>query len=382
MNSASGRPAAVVYVQHLLGIGHLARMARVTSALRDAGIRTTLVKGGMPLAAFAVDGIETIQLDPVRADPSALNQLLGVDGMPFDDERRAKRRDHLMAIVARSRPDILLVEAFPFGRRAMRFELVPLLESARDLGVRIVASSVRDILQESRKAGRAEESAETVERWFDFVLVHGDRALTPLGATFPLADRIADKTVYTGLVAPELPAKTVSAHDVIVSVGGGAVGEELLHAAAAVSGVAPFSGMRWLLLAGPNMAEDSFRALAAQGCARVEVRRFVNDLPARLAGARVSVSQAGYNTVADLLVARCRAVLVPFEAGGETEQVTRARLMADRGFAVMLREHEASAATLAAAMGEALRLPLPAAPVALDGAAATARTLLTKLRQV
>ena len=49
-----------------------------------------------------------------------------------------------------------------------------------------------DILQESRKAGRAEETLGVITDFFDLVLVHGDPAFELLEETFPLARRIAD----------------------------------------------------------------------------------------------------------------------------------------------------------------------------------------------
>jgi predicted glycosyltransferase len=372
-------PVALVYVQHLLGIGHLARMARIVAAMRDHGMAVTLVRGGFPVAGFDVQHVETIQLDPVQADAHALSRLVGADGLVFDEMRQDRRRDALLAVLERLRPDILLVEAFPFGRRAMRFELLPLLERARVLGTKVIASSIRDILQDNRKPGRAEETAATIERWFDFVLVHGDEAATPLMDSFALAERIAGQTVYTGIVAPETPVANLARHGVIVSAGGGAVGSALIRAAIGAAQPGVMGHMPWLMLTGPNMAGQERAALRDICPPNVEIRDFVTDLPGRLSGAAMSVSQAGYNTVADLLVSGCPAVLVPFEAGGETEQLVRARMMERAGRAVVLRENDLSATTISQAIANAAALPMPVPSVALNGAAATARALLAKL---
>ncbi len=70
------------------------------------------------------------------------------------------------------------------------------------------------------------------------------------------------------------------------------------------------------------------------------IERFRDDFAALLAGCRVSVSQAGYNTVLDILAARARAVLVPFAAERETEQLLRAERLAARGAAELVRESE------------------------------------------
>jgi len=94
----------------------------------------------------------------------------------------------------------------------------------------------------------------------------------------------------------------------------------------------------------------------------------------------VSVSQAGYNTVLDILATRARAVLVPFAAGRETEQLVRAERLAALGAAELVRENELSPQSLAAAIERAAaREP---ATVAIDtgGAAYTARLIATMKR--
>ncbi len=50
----------------------------------------------------------------------------------------------------------------------------------------------------------------------------------------------------------------------------------------------------------------------------------VDDLSGEIRRSVASVSQAGYNTTMDLLVAGRPAVVVPFEAPGEDEQTKRA----------------------------------------------------------
>jgi predicted glycosyltransferase len=99
-----------------------------------------------------------------------------------------------------ARADVLVVELFPFGRRQLRFELLPLLEAA---GEALVVCSVRDLLQ--RRPEREAEAVALVEQHFDRVLVHGDPRVAPLGATFGAAERIAAKLAYTGYVVAGLP---------------------------------------------------------------------------------------------------------------------------------------------------------------------------------
>src|SRR5690606_4078977 len=101
----------------------------------------------------------------------------------------------------------------------------------------------------------------------------------------------------------------------------------------------------------------------------VQVVRFRKDFPSLLQGAEISVSQAGYNTVCDLLQAGCRAILVPFTQGGETEQAVRAARLEEMGLAIAISEDRLDVQVLSDAIAEALENPPPpAAALDLDGA--------------
>lgn len=372
-------PKILFYVQHLLGIGHLVRCQRVASALAEAGFHVTVASGGVPVAGLAMPGVDLLQLPPVRAS-TGFSGLEHPDGRPFDAADKAARRDLLLARFATLRPDILVTEAFPFGRRAMRFELLPLLEAAAAAPWKpLVAASLRDILQENRKPGRDEETAALVETFYHLLLVHGDPALARLDETFALAGRFGSRIAYTGLVAPGPVAAATPAHAVVVSAGGGAVGGALLRASLAARPLGPLADKPWLAVCGPHLPAAERQALAASAGPGVTLAAFLPDLPAHLAGATLSVSQAGYNTVADLLVAGCRSVLVPFAAGGETEQGARAARLAARGLCTVLPEEAISPQAVAGAMAAALALPSRPHGLRLDGAQASAAILAERL---
>jgi predicted glycosyltransferase len=361
------------YVQHLLGIGHLARASRIAQALTEQQFAVTMVTGGMPVPGFPGPGVETVRLPPVKSSDEGFSKLIDADGREIDESFKAHRRDKLLSILKQTRPNALIIEAFPFGRRQIRFELLPLLETANEMRPRpLIATSIRDILQESRKPGRAEETVETIQSFFDLVLVHGDPAFIRLDETFSLAPAIAGRVVYTGLVAGPLP-EPGEKFDVVVSAGGGAAGHALIGAAVETARQTDLG--IWCIVTGPNFRSD---ALAPPG--NVSLFSFRPDFPNLLAAAHVSVSQAGYNTVCDLLRARCRSVLIPFAAHGETEQTRRATGLAARGLATVIDEMALDAASLGTAIETALRQPQPSSSeLNLDGAVNTAKILHQRL---
>jgi predicted glycosyltransferase len=129
---------------------------------------------------------------------------------------------------------------------------------------------------------------------------------------------------------------------------------------------------------GPYLAEAERGALewgaralpGREGRPAVVVEAYRPDLAAHLGGAALSVSQAGYNTVLELVAQRVRAVVVPFEGSGD-EQPLRARLLAERGLLDVLPAAELTPSRLATAMDDALgRSGFPAsARLDLGGAA-------------
>lgn len=362
------------YVQHLLGIGHLARASRIAQVLAENEFDVTMVSGGMPVPGFPGLGIEVVQLPPIRSSDEAFSKLVDVDGREIGEAFKTHRRDKLLSILRQKRPDVLIVEAFPFDRRQMRFELLPFLEEARALQPRpLIATSIRDILQESRKQGRAEETVGLVRSYFDLVLVHGDSSFTRLEDTFPLVPAIEDRTIYTGLVAgPEV--EPGEKFDVVVSAGGGAAGGAFIEIAIAAAKQSDFG--KWCIITGPNLHRNAL-ALPTQ----VSLFAFRPDFPQLLAAAAVSVSQAGYNSVCDLLRARCRSVLVPFAADGETEQTRRAAGIAGEGRATVVSEADLNVASLKAAIAAELGKPRPSAShLNLAGAVNTVSILQQHLK--
>ncbi len=388
------QPRVLFYVQHLLGIGHIKRASLLVQAWLEAGLDVTVVSGGEPVAQFNFTGAELVQLTPVKAADASFSSLVDSRGAALDETFKRQRRQQLLATLDRVRPDLLVIENYPFGRRQLRWELQPLLQAADDLRPRpLILSSIRDVLQ-ARQPKRQLETLALLERYFDHVLVHGDPSFISLLDSFPEAGRIADKLLYTGYVADQPPVDDsvdageapVGRDEVIVSAGGGAVGLRLMEAALAAKPRSRLAQLHWRFLLGPNLDNEARRrlqALAGPGCVLEPLRR---DFPQLLANCRLSISQAGYNTVMDILRAGCPALLVPFQGSGETEQITRTRRLAELGRCAMLTEAELTAAEgdatpLLGAIDRALgqstadRPAVTPPSVDLDGARASARLL-------
>jgi predicted glycosyltransferase len=373
----------LIHVQHLLGTGHLKRAAAIGRALATRH-EVQIASGGPPLAELDTGAARLLQLPRLRAADAGFRALVDEGGRPIDDAWKARRTQNLLQIFHELRPQVLITELFPFGRRNLEFELLPLLEAARNANPPpLLLCSLRDVLVapiEPAKIARAIERA----RGYDRILVHGDPALITLEASYPAATDLAERIAYTGYVTspagPEAPPGD-GVDEVIVSSGGGAVGARLLETAlAARAGLA--DRRRWRLLIGGDMPALAQLRLRAAANPMIIVEPARADFPSLLRRCHVSLSQAGYNTVMDVLEARARAVLVPFAAGGETEQPLRARALAERGWAETLDEDTLDAEALAAAITRAGQRPRPdAGTLQRNGAAETLRLVETWLAE-
>jgi len=379
-------PRVFFYVQHLLGIGHLKRAAAIARALVEAGAQVDFVLGGAPVAGIAPPGARVVQLPPAIASDAQFTNLLDEHGNKVDERWKVKRKQALLDAFEAAKPDIVLLEMYPFGRRQFRFELLPLLDlAAAPFPKPVVAVSVRDILVDKGRMDRAREAADIVNRHVDHVLVHGDPNLTRLDLTFPLAADIAHKLSYTGFVV-ETPARADLLADrdegeILVSAGGGAVGFPLLAAAIRAKKLTRHRHRRWRIVTGTNLpaAQRAELDKLAAGDAGIAIEGFRADFGRLLAACHLSISQGGYNTVMELIATRCPSVVVPFAEGGESEQTLRARMLTERQVLSMVDPEFLTAGTLAAAI-DGVRPPAELA-LNLDGARQSATQLIEAWKQ-
>jgi predicted glycosyltransferase len=359
----------LIAVTHLLGAGHLTRAAALVRAFARKGHETILVSGGTPARLADLGGATLVQLPPVRTVGTDFKTLLDENLQPVDEVYLEDRRTILLDTLRSTRPDILITELFPFGRRVLTSEFMALIEAAHALNPRpLVLCSIRDILVAPAKAERIAQAHERILRDYDAVLVHGDPSLVPLEASWPMDERISPLIRYTGYVDEnEDPVPQGHRQGIVVSGGSSAASLPLYRAALDAAHL--IADRPWRILIGRGVSEADFQALQNNAPSHAVLERARPDFRTLLASAEISVSQAGYNTVVDLLRCGVRSVLVPFEAGHETEQRLRAECLKSMGLADIVPEDELSGVRLAEAICQGLSQPASSPPVmAIDGA--------------
>ena len=281
-----------------------------------------------------------------------------------------------MTEVDRLAPDVVVIETWPFGRRQMEFEILPLIDHlTRRPDPAMLVSSIRDVLQ-VRKKSRRLQTLEQLKRYISLVLVHGDPEVISLESTFPEKSQINCAVAYTGYIHSCYAADSNSCDgsgEVLVSAGGGAAGGRLLQIAAEAS---RYDDRTWHLLAGPGVSDDIFNSLIEFKGSHLKVERNRADFRQLLANCDVSVSQFGYNTALDIVTAGRPAVVVPYTKGGETEQKTRALKFSQLGYCVTLNEESLTASNLISAINTAAdKRPVVDHKINLDGATHSAKLI-------
>ncbi|MFY0616330.1 glycosyltransferase family protein [Shimia sp.] len=317
----------LIAVTHLLGTGHLSRALTLAQAFVREGHEAVVLSGGCPAPHLENETVPLVQLPPLASDGVDFTKLLTDAGVEADEAYMSARQKQAAAAVQEMKPDVLITELFPFGRRSLSQEFEALLKTAQALTPRpVVLSSVRDILAPPSKASKATMARDRLKIYYEAVLVHADSDLTQLGVSWPVTSDVTRMLHYTGYVAPAAPQphpEGVGTGEVLVSAGGGSVGQALFESAIRAAKRSP---LRWRILVGGADKETRIAALKAQANDPTIIIEAVRpDFRQMLHQAAASVSMCGYNTAMDVLQTGVPAVFVPFDEGGEVEQTLRAR---------------------------------------------------------
>lgn len=389
----TARKKLLFYCQHVLGMGHFVRSAALVRGLNNFDVY--FLNGGEIVPGFALPAtVKVINLPPLKAD-AEFRDIHAVGDAQNLDAIKAARRGRILAEYDRVRPDVLVIELFPFGRLKFAFELLPLLERAHAGRTKIVCS-LRDILVSKREQQQFEEEAcRLVNHYFDLLLVHADPRLQRLEETFPRAAELRPPLVYTGFVAPPPDEHQAGAAEldewmtagaapkILVSIGGGRVGRELIDCAIASSRLLAWPH-RLLIFTGPYLPDADFAALQTVVAAQPQIKlaRYTTRFLAHLRQADLSLSMAGYNTCMNIITAQTPAIVYPFTGNNNQEQTIRAHKLHALGLVEVIYGHELKPELLLAKMRALLKQPRPmAAALDLNGAEKTAAAL-TKLAAI
>ncbi len=317
----------LIYSHDTYGLGHLRRCTLLAGGIveADPDNEVVIVTGSPRALAFPLpERVDTIKLPAATKgdDGSYQARRLRCD---LPDLVRV-RSELLLAAVTSFEPDVVVVDHAPIG---MAGELMPMLRRiANSRWAPRLVLGLRDIIDEAARVERcwaADGSWEMLSA-YDEVLVYGDARITTTATELELGRRLRVPVTHTGYIAPAMPEPMGGEPFVLVTVGGGGDGHELLRRYFDAVERGALGGMRSVVVTGPLMSAGRRAELItrAESMRDVSVVGFTEDLRSLISSATGVVSMAGYNTVVEELAAATPALLVPRSAP-RLEQDIRAR---------------------------------------------------------
>jgi predicted glycosyltransferase len=377
------------YSHDTYGLGHLRRSLALARYFRRRwrDVAQLIVTGSpLPEGYWLPEGADYVKLPSVvKAGPGRyVSRSLAAS---FDDVL-ALRRDVLLAVARRFKPDALVVDHAPAG---LKGEAVPTLRYLkRESGATALVLGLRDVLDEAPRVRRdwtREGVYDLLDQVYDRILVYGTPEIYDPVTEYRFSAQAARKSRYVGYLRREAdrPPKAIrrelglrTDRLVLVTAGGGGDGHELCRVVLeALRDPTSRADFDCVVVAGPLMPEACLRELehAAADLPGVRVLHFVGDLAGHIAAADVVVAMAGHNSVSEILSFGRPSVLVP-RVSPRKEQLVRAEALSRRGFVRMMNPADLTPDRLLGVVDDLLGDPNAVEPpFALDGLPSAAAEL-------
>lgn len=399
-------PRIAVFTHDTFGLGHVRRCSHIVNALAerepDAAILFVTGSPALHTLGFLSRNVDYVKIPTIVKTGTEESQPPHL-AIPIHEVSEMRERI-IKETVLSFDPGVLLVDNFPLGSRK---ELLPTLEALRETETRTILG-LRDIVDapDVIQADWAKRDIYGVlESYYDRILVYGMRKVLDAAEAYGVPDSVAERIRYCGYVtAGELqlrPAEEIRRElgidrpFVLATVGGGGDGYPLLDTFARA--LPQLGDVPAVLITGPLMSpadREALRLITQANGSDVRILDFVNDLPSFMNAAEVVVAMGGYNTTAEILAVRPKAIIVPrtwrygehknrAETTEEWEQTLRARALSQMGLVDVIEAGDLSPEGLASKVTSAMKRPRPVAQESMDmlGLPRAAESILEMLPQ-
>ena len=345
----------IVYSHDAFGLGNIRRMLAICGHLLNniSNLSILLISGSPMLQGFRLPpGLDYIKLPCLnRGEFGKVSaKYLGTDV----NETVKLRSDLILSAAANFKPDLFIVDKKPYGLQNELEETVSYLKNT--LPQTKLVLLLRDILDTPEKTileWQNQSYYETVEKFYDRVLVVGMPEVFDVCRKYHFPAGIAHKTSYCGYIRREPGSKSVEKiHQelqispeerlVLVTPGGGQDGYNLIDTYLAGLDLFPREyKIKSLVLCGPEMSLSRRQSLfeRAENYPNLEMREFTDDLMSYITAADAVVAMGGYNTVCEILSARKPATIIP-RFKPSKEQLMRAARISRLGLCKMINPQQ------------------------------------------
>ncbi|WP_242044518.1 glycosyltransferase family protein [Anabaena azotica] len=334
------------YCQYLSGMGHLVRSTEIVRNLvKD--FQVYFINGGPEIAGFEMPSqVELIRLPALWLEEGKFT--VG-DNQSVEDVKEI-RKNLLISEFDKIKPDCLITEFFPFGRHKLFFELIPFVEHIKNTSPTTkIVCSLRDVIGKESEPEEEEIICNLMNRYFDLLLFHADSNFQQFSESFTRHKDIKSEIIYTGFVtqspknyandASPLWGDVTETAKILVSVGGGRIGYELLETVIKASPILAKEIPHFIkIFTGPFMPEDKVRQLRQLADGRlgdrsnIQIETYTLQLLEYMKTADIALSLSGYNTIMNILSTGVRAIVVPVgHEKQDQEQLVRTQKLESLG---------------------------------------------------
>jgi predicted glycosyltransferase len=300
-----------------------------------------------------------------------------------------RRRNLLLETFARLKPRICLVESFPFGQHRLLAEVLPLVERARNgvYGDSLVVSLTNGILPDFRDGSeeRVDRAGRILGRYFDVVLVRSDPVFARLEEFFQPENTIETPTYHVGFMDQGFQASPTPDNlvpkSLLVSAGDGRFGGRLFQAALeAHKTLWPVREVPLKIITGERLPDADWQLLLrdAADAPQVSISRNSGNFRREVSEAGWSISQCEYDVAVDVLATDTPSLFVPCTAGGNSDQLIRAKRLVYWGRGRLVPERLINGASLAAEINDLIGMTVRPTSFSLEGAS-TAASLIAEI---
>jgi predicted glycosyltransferase len=279
-----------------------------------------------------------------------------------------KRRDYLEAFLTLPY-QFFVSQSFPMGKHDFKNEVLDIISRVKKINpdCLIICSCLDYIPTDSKQI---ESIYPILDRYYDKVFIHCDPQILNLHETSSLAQKLGNKLVYTGYVSSghAVPQSTGERlKRIMVTMGGGSIGGELLRAAAEVSIF--FPDYEFLLVIGPqahpNLAKDLWQFQQIIG-GNIRIVPFLSNFTEELQKCALSISLGG-STIIDLCETKTPGIIYPYPSKFSKQRI-RAEQFALKNILQVISPEELAPDRLRRIIEKALNSSFPTIDINLNGA--------------
>lgn len=349
----------LMYSHDSLGLGHTSRTVAIASHIASR------LPDSQILIATGLSIFGKYKL-PNNVDYVRFPGIRKLDNKSYESEKlllkfnQIKRmRSHIIHSTAKTfKPDMFIVDKTPLGIKGELASTLKYLRKHRPntktvLGIRDILDSPKIVKEEWETSG----VFHLIKKYFDEIWIYGDPGVYDFIKEYNVPPVLHNKIYYTGylkkpvdfrrglLSSAQKPISMSGTKMVLVTVGGGEDGypvlDKYLRFLETANG--QFSNVVHNIYTGPFMPLHLKKNVKsrAKNLPNVSIRTFSSHFLRMISQADLVVSMGGYNTTAEILCYKKKAIIIP-RVYPRQEQLIRAKIFEEKGIVKMLPPEKVS----------------------------------------